>query len=142
MGAKTWNYTDDLPSVRLGVTDYSKCKPNNSHGANNAEVRKYIDFAAKNHLDEVLVEGWDEGWEDWFGHSKDDVFDFITPYPDFDIKALNDYANDKGVKLMMHHETSASVRNYERHLDAAYNLMNKYNYDADRKSTRLNSSHL
>lgn len=130
VGAKTWNYTDDLPSVRLGVTDYSKCKPNNTHGANNAEVRKYIDFAAKNHLDEVLVEGWDEGWEDWFGHSKDDVFDFTTPYPDFDIKALNDYANDKGVKLMMHHETSASVRNYERHLDAAYNLMNKYNYDA------------
>ena len=130
VGAKTWNYTDDLPSVRLGVTDYSKCKPNNTHGANNAEVRKYIDFAAKNHLNEVLVEGWDEGWEDWFGHSKDDVFDFITPYPDFDIKALNDYANDKGVKLMMHHETSASVRNYERNLDAAYNLMNKYNYDA------------
>ena len=130
VGAKTWNYTDDLPSVRLGVTDYSKCKPNNTHGANNAEVRKYIDFAAKNHLDEVLVEGWDEGWEDWFGHSKDDVFDFTTPYPDFDIKALNDYANDKGVKLMMHHETSASVRNYERNLDAAYNLMNKYNYDA------------
>jgi hypothetical protein len=130
VGTKTWSYTNDLPSVRLGVTDYSKCKPNGTHGANNAEVRKYIDFAAKNHLDEVLVEGWDEGWEDWFGHSKDDVFDFVTPYPDFDIKALNDYAHSKGVKLLMHHETSASTRNYERHLEAAYNLMNKYGYDA------------
>ena len=129
-GNNTWNYTDDLPSVKLGETDYTKVKPNGRHGANNAEVRKYIDFAAKNHLDEVLVEGWNEGWEDWFGHSKDYVFDFVTPYPDFDIKALNDYAHSKGVKLMMHHETSASTQNYERHLGAAYDLMNKYGYDA------------
>lgn len=130
VGQKTWSYTDDYPSVRLGVTDYSKCRPNGTHGATNSEVRKYIDFAAKNHLDEVLVEGWNEGWEDWFGHSKDDVFDFVTPYPDFDIKGLNEYAHSKGVKLMMHHETSASTRNYERHLEAAYQLMNKYGYDA------------
>ena len=129
-GGKPWAYTFDLPSVQLGVTDYSKVKPNGLHPANNANVRKYIDFAAKNGFSEVLVEGWDEGWEDWYGHSKDYVFDFLTPYPDFDIKALNDYAHSKGVRLMMHHETSASIRNYERHLEAAYNLMNKYGYDA------------
>lgn len=129
-GGKPWAYTFDLPSVQLGITDYSKVKPNGLHPANNANVRKYIDFAAKNGFSEVLVEGWDEGWEDWYGHSKDYVFDFVTPYPDFDIKALNDYAHSKGVRLMMHHETSASIRNYERHLEAAYNLMNKYGYDA------------
>ena len=129
-GNNTWNYTDDLPSVKLGETDYSKVKPNGRHGANNAEVKKYIDFAAKNNLNEVLVEGWDQGWEDWYGHSKDYVFDFVTPYPDFNIKALNDYAHSKGVRLLMHHETSASTQNYERHLEAAYSLMNKYGYDA------------
>ncbi len=127
---KTWRYTDDLPSVRLGVTDYTKTKPNGRHGATNEEVRKYIDFAAANGLDQVLVEGWNEGWEDWSGKSKFDVFDFLTPYPDFDIKALNEYANSKGVKLMMHHETSASVMNYERYLEKAYTLMNQYGYDA------------
>ncbi len=127
---KTWRYTDDLPSVRLGVTDYTKIKPNGRHGATNEEVRKYIDFAAANGLDQVLVEGWNEGWEDWSGKSKFDVFDFLTPYPDFDIKALNEYAHSKGVKLMMHHETSASVMNYERHLEKAYTLMNQYGYDA------------
>ena len=127
---KTWRYTDELPSVRLGVTDYSKTKPNGRHGANNEEVRKYIDFAAKNGLDQVLVEGWNEGWEDWSGKMKFDVFDFLTPYPDFDIKALNDYAHSKGVKLMMHHETSASTINYERYLEKAYTLMNQYGYDA------------
>ena len=127
---KTWRYTDDLPSVRLGVTDYTKTKPNGRHGATNEEVRKYIDFAAANGLDQVLVEGWNEGWEDWSGKSKFDVFDFLTPYPDFDIKALNEYAHSKGVKLMMHHETSASVMNYERYLDKAYTLMNQYGYDA------------
>ncbi len=127
---KTWRYTDELPSVRLGVTDYSKTKPNGRHGANNEEVRKYIDFAAKNGLDQVLVEGWNEGWEDWSGKMKFDVFDFLTPYPDFDIKALNDYAHSKGVKLMMHHETSASTINYERYLEKAYSLMNQYGYDA------------
>jgi alpha-glucosidase len=129
-GGKPWAYTFDLPSVKLGVTDYSKVKPNGIHPANNANVKKYIDFAAKNGFDEVLVEGWNVGWEDWFGKSKDYVFDFATPYPDFDIKALNEYAHEKGVRLMMHHETSASVRNYERHMEAAYNLMNKYGYNA------------
>ena len=130
VGRNSWNYTNDLPSVRLGVTDYSKCKPNGTHGANNAEVKKYIDFAAKNGLNEVLVEGWNEGWEDWAGNSKFDVFDFVTPYPDFDIKMLNDYAHSKGVKLLMHHETSSSAINYERHMEDAFNLMNKYGYDA------------
>lgn len=130
VGRNSWSYTNDLPSVRLGVTDYSKCKPNGTHGANNAEVKKYIDFAAKNGLDEVLVEGWNQGWEDWAGNSKFDVFDFVTPYPDFDIKMLNDYAHSKGVKLLMHHETSSSAINYERHMEDAFNLMNKYGYDA------------
>lgn len=130
VGTKTWSYTNDLPSVHLGKTDYNKCKPNGTHGATNEEVRRYIDFAAKNGLDEVLVEGWNIGWEDWFGHSKLDVFDFLTPYPDFDIKALNEYAHSKGVKLMMHHETSSSVWNYERWMEKAYTLMNKYGYDA------------
>ena len=129
-GAKQWSYTYDYPSVHLGITDYTKCKPHGQHGATNERVRRYIDFAAKNGLDAVLVEGWNIGWEDWFGHSKDYVFDFLTPYPDFDIKALNEYAHSKGVKLIMHHETSSSVQNYERHLEAAYTLMNKYGYDA------------
>ena len=130
VGRNTWAYTNDYPSVRLGQTDYSKCTPNGTHGANNENVKKYIDFAAANGLDQVLVEGWNEGWEDWIGHSKFDVFDFLTPYPDFDIKMLNDYAHSKGVKLMMHHETSASVMNYERWMEKAYTLMNKYGYDA------------
>lgn len=130
VGRGTWSYTNDLPSVHLGVTDYSKCKSNGTHSANNENVKKYIDFAADNGLDEVLVEGWNEGWEDWFGHSKLDVFDFITPYPDFDIKMLNEYAHSKGVKLMMHHETSSSAWNYERWMEKAYELMNKYGYDA------------
>ena len=128
-GKSTWAYTDDLPSVKLGETDYSKTKPNGRHGANNENVKRYIDFAAAHGFDQVLVEGWNEGWEDWFGHSKDYVFDFVTPYPDFDVKMLNAYAKSKGVKLMMHHETSSSVRNYERHMDKAYRFMvdNGYN---------------
>ena len=130
VGKGTWSYTNDLPSVHLGQTDYTKCKPNGTHSANNEKVKRYIDFAAKNGLDQVLVEGWNEGWEDWFGHSKLDVFDFITPYPDFDIKMLNDYAHSKGVKLMMHHETSSSVWNYERWMEQAYSLMNKYGYNS------------
>lgn len=130
VGKGSWSYTNDLPSVHLGVTDYSKCKPNGTHSANNANVRKYIDFAAKNGLDQVLVEGWNEGWEDWFGHSKEYVFDFVTPYPDFDIKGLNEYAHSKGVRLMMHHETSSSVINYERHMEDAYSLMEKYGYNS------------
>lgn len=129
-GGKAWSYTDDFPSVKLETIDYSKTKPHGRHPANNANVMKYIDFAAKHGFDQVLVEGWNIGWEDWFGHSKDYVFDFQTPYPDFDIKMLNDYAHSKGVRLMMHHETSGSVRNYERHMEAAYNLMEKYGYNA------------
>ncbi len=128
-GKGSWNYTDDVYSVQLGKTDYTKTKPNGKHSANNEKVRRYIDFAAEHGFDQVLVEGWNEGWEDWFGQSKDYVFDFVTPYPDFDLKALNAYAKEKGVKLMMHHETSSSVRNYERHLDKAYQFMidNGYN---------------
>lgn len=129
-GKSTWAYTDDLLSVKLGQTDYSKTEPNGRHGANNEHVKKYIDFAAANGLDQVLVEGWNQGWEDWFGHSKDYVFDFVTPYPDFDVEMLNDYAHSKGVKLMMHHETSSSVRNYERHLDKAYQFMVDHGYNA------------
>ena len=128
-GKGSWAYTDDLSSVKLGETDYNKTKPNGKHSANTANVKRYIDFAAEHGFDQVLVEGWNEGWEDWFGKSKDYVFDFVTPYPDFNVKELQSYAASKGVKLMMHHETSASVRNYERHMDQAYQFMvdNGYN---------------
>lgn len=129
-GGKQWSYTFDLPSVKLDEIDYTKMKPHGQHPANTANVKKYIDFAAKNGFAQVLVEGWNTGWEDWFGHSKDYVFDFVTPYPDFDLKGLNDYAHSKGVRLMMHHETSASVRNYERHMEDAYKLMEQYGYNA------------
>ena len=129
-GKSDWAYTQELPSVHLGVTDYAAVKPSGRHAANNANVRRYIDFAAEHGFDQVLVEGWNVGWEDWFGHTKDYVFDFVTPYPDFDIEALNNYAHEKGVRLMMHHETSSSVRNYERHLEAAYDLMNRHGYNA------------
>ena len=129
-GKSDWAYTQELPSVRLGETDYAAVKPSGRHAANNDNVRRYIDFAAEHGFDQVLVEGWNVGWEDWFGHTKDYVFDFVTPYPDFDIEALNNYAHEKGVRLMMHHETSSSVRNYERHLEAAYDLMNRHGYNA------------
>lgn len=129
-GKSDWAYTQELPSVHLGVTDYAAVKPSGRHAANNANVRRYIDFAAEHGFDQVLVEGWNVGWEDWFGHTKDYVFDFVTPYPDFDIEALNNYAHEKDVQLMMHHETSSSVRNYERHLEAAYDLMNRHGYNA------------
>ena len=129
-GKSTWAYTDELATVQLGVTDYSKVKPNGKHGATTANVKKYIDFAAKHGFDGVLVEGWNEGWEDWFGNSKDYVFDFVTPYPDFDVVGIREYAKSKGVKMIMHHETSASVRNYERHLDEAYKFMKDNGYDA------------
>ncbi len=129
-GGRQWSYTFDLPSVHIESLDYSKCHPHGQHAANTANVKRYIDFAAKNGLDEVLVEGWNIGWEDWAGHYKDYVFDFLTPYPDFDLKGLNDYAHSKGVRLLMHHETSGSTINYERHLEAAFSLMNKYGYDA------------
>jgi len=128
-GKSSWAYTD-LPSVQLGVTDYSKAKPNGKHAANNNNVKKYIDFASKHGFDQVLVEGWNIGWEDWFGNSKDYVFDFVTPYPDFDVAMLRDYAKSKGVKIQMHHETSSSVRNYERHMDKAYQFMVDNNYNA------------
>ena len=129
-GKGSWAYTDDFSSVQLGKTDYSKATPNGRHSANNETVRRYIDFAAEHGFDQVLVEGWNEGWEDWANCNKDYVFDFVTPYPDFDIAALNKYAHSKGVKLMMHHETSSSVRNYERHLDQALDLMDKYGYNS------------
>jgi hypothetical protein len=129
-GKSSWSYTNDYPSVKLGVTDYSKAKPNSTHGATNANVRKYIDFAAQHGFDAILVEGWNVGWEDWFGQSKDYVFDFVTPYPDFNLPELRDYAKSKGIKIIMHHETSGSTRNYERHLDKAFQLMKANNYDA------------
>lgn len=128
-GKSSWSYTW-ADNFDLATFDYSKAKPNGIHGANNENVRRYIDFAAEHGFDQLLVEGWNIGWEDWFGKEKDYVFDFVTPYPDFDIAALNDYAHSKGIKLMMHHETSSSVDNYDRHMDAAYNLMNHYGYDA------------
>lgn len=128
-GKSTWAYTD-LENVQLGITDYSKTKPNGKHGANTQHVKEYIDFAAKNGFDAVLVEGWNQGWEDWFGKTKDYVFDFVTPYPDFDVKELHRYAAEKGVKIIMHHETSGSVRNYERHLDTAYKFMVENGYNA------------
>ena len=129
-GKSTWSYTDELPSVKLGETDFSKVKPNGTHAANTKHVKEYIDFASENGFDAVLVEGWNEGWEDWFGKSKDYVFDFVTPYPDFDVEELQQYAKSKGVEMMMHHETSGSVRNYERHLDTAYQFMKKYGYNS------------
>ena len=127
---KQWSYTWDLPSVKLNDLDYSNTKPHGQHPANNDNVKKYIDFAAEHGFDQVLVEGWNVGWEDWFGNSKDYVFDFVTPYPDFDVDMLNEYAHSKGVRLMMHHETSGSVRNYERHMKQAYEFMNKYGYNS------------
>ena len=128
-GKGSWAYTDEVPSVKLGITDYSKTKPNGKHSANTENVKKYIDFAADNGFDAVLVEGWNEGWEDWFGKTKDYVFDFVAPYPDFDVQEIHRYAASKGIKMMMHHETSSSARNYERHMDKAYQFMvdNGYN---------------
>lgn len=129
-GKSAWSYTDDFPTIELGKTDYSAAKPHGRHGANNENVRRYIDFAAENGFDGLLIEGWNEGWEEWFGNQKEYVFDFVTPYPDFDIAALNRYAHSKGIRLIMHHETSSSVWNYDRHLEAAFDLMNEYGYDA------------
>ena len=129
-GKSTWSYTNDFPSVKLGETDFVHAKPNGTHGANNANVRRYIDFAAKHGFDALLIEGWNVGWEDWYGKQKDFVFDFLTPYPDFDLPALNRYAHEKGIRLVMHHESSASTVNYERWMEKAYTLMNKYGYDA------------
>lgn len=129
-GKSNWSYTNDFPAVQLGVSDFSKAKPHGKHGANTKHVKELIDFAAAHGFDGVLVEGWNVGWEDWFGQSKDYVFDFVTPYPDFDVVAIRDYAKSKGVKMIMHHETSSSVRNYERHMDTAYKFMKANGYDA------------
>ena len=129
-GKSEWSYTHDYPSVQLGVTDYAASKPHGRHGANTENVCRYIDFAAENGFDGILIEGWNEGWEDWYGHQKDRVFDFVTPYPDFDLPYLNEYAHAKGLRLIMHHETSSSTVNYERWMEQAYNLMNKYGYNA------------
>ncbi|MBQ8958593.1 MAG: glycoside hydrolase family 97 protein [Bacteroidales bacterium] len=128
-GKSFWSYTNDFPSVKLGQTDYEHAKPNGTHGANNANVRRYIDFAAANGFDALLIEGWNIGWEDWYGKQKEFVFDFLTPYPDFDLPALNQYAHEKGIRLIMHHESSASTVNYEHWMEKAYNLMNQYGYD-------------
>lgn len=129
-GKGAWSYTNDFKSIHVGESDYAHAKPHGLHSANNENVRRYIDFAAANGMDQLLVEGWNIGWEDWFGHEKDYVFDFVTPYPDFDVKALNAYAKSKGIRLMMHHETSGSIRNYERHMDAAYQFMVDNGYNA------------
>ena len=129
-GKSSWNYTDEFPSVKLGETDFENAEPNGKHGATTEHVKEYIDFAAENDFDGVLVEGWNVGWEDWIGNSKDYVFDFVTPYPDFDVEGIQEYAEAKGVQMIMHHETSSAIRNYERHLDTAYQFMNKYGYPA------------
>jgi glucan 1,4-alpha-glucosidase len=129
-GKSSWSYTNEVPSVQLGRTDFDKAKPNGTHAANTTNVKKYIDFAAQHSFDGVLVEGWNIGWEDWFGNEKDYVFDFVTPYPDFNLSELRDYAKLKGVQLIMHHETSGSTRNYERHLDTAFQVMKANNYHA------------
>lgn len=129
-GMSNWSYTNDFPSIKIGLTDYEHAHPHGKHGATTGNVCRYIDFAAKYGFDAVLVEGWNIGWEDWFGHQKDYVFDFVTPYPDFDLEKVHQYAKERGVKMIMHHETSGSVRNYERHLDTAYTLMNRYDYPA------------
>lgn len=142
-GKSTWAYTDgvlfgtegtaaptNVPSIKIGETDFTKLKPNGKHGANTAHVKEVIDFAAKHGFGGVLVEGWNTGWEDWFGYHKDHVFDFVTPYPDFDVAGIREYARSKGIKMIMHHETSGSVRNYERHLDTAFKFMKANNYDA------------
>ena len=129
-GMRDWSYTWDFPSIHIGVTDYSKAKPHGRHGATTENVKRYIDFAAKYGFDGVLVEGWNIGWEDWFGNEKDFVYDFVTPYPDFDVEGIHDYAKSKGVKMIMHHETSGAIRNYERWLDTAYRFMRKYEYPA------------
>ena len=129
-GKGDWSYTWDFPSIHIGKTDYSTAKPHGRHSANTANVKRYIDFAAKYGFDGVLVEGWNIGWEDWFGNEKDYVFDFVTPYPDFDVEGIHDYARSKGVKMIMHHETSGGIRSYERCLDSAYQFMNRYDYPA------------
>jgi len=129
-GMSSWDYTDEFAAVKLGETDFEAAEPNGTHAANTKNVKRYIDFASEHGFDGLLVEGWNVGWEDWFGNSKDYVFDFVTPYPDFDVEEIREYAKSKDVEMIMHHETSASVRNYERHLDTAYQFMKANNYNA------------
>ncbi len=129
-GRSDWSYTWDLNSTHIDTDDLTKVKPHGRHGATTANVKKYIDYASANGFDGVLVEGWNVGWEDWFGNMKDYVFDFVTPYPDFDVEEIEKYAAEKGIKMIMHHETSASVRNYERHMEQAYQFMNDHGYPA------------
>jgi hypothetical protein len=129
-GMSSWDYTDEFAAVKLGETDFEAAEPNGTHAANTENVKRYIDFASEHGFDGLLVEGWNVGWEDWFGNSKDYVFDFVTPYPDFDVDEIREYAKSKDLEMIMHHETSASVRNYERHLDTAYQFMKANNYNA------------
>lgn len=129
-GKSQWSYTNDYRSTHIDSDDLSAARPHGQHGANTENVKRYIDFAAENGFDGVLVEGWNIGWEDWFDKKKDRVFDFVTPYPDFDVNAIEAYAKSKGVRMIMHHETSGSVRNYERELDNAYRFMVEHGYDA------------
>ena len=129
-GRSDWSYTWDLNSTHIDTDDLTKVKPHGRHGATTANVKKYIDYASANGFDGVLVEGWNVGWEDWYGNMKDYVFDFVTPYPDFDVEEIEKYAAEKGIKMIMHHETSASVRNYERHMEQAYQFMNDHGYPA------------
>jgi glucan 1,4-alpha-glucosidase len=129
VGTATWRYADST-TTNLTTTDWKKLKANGKHAANTQNTKRYIDFAAQHGLGGVLVEGWNVGWEDWFGEWKEEVFDFVTPYPDFDVKELQRYAASKNVKLIMHHETSSSVTNYDRRLDQAYQFMKENGYDA------------
>lgn len=127
-GKSTWAYGTET-NVKL-TDDYTKLTPSGRHGATNENVKKHIDFAAKHGFDAVLVEGWNIGWEDWFGNWKEEVFDFVTPYPDFNVKELYRYAADKGVKIMMHHETSGAATNYERRLQDAFQFMQDNGYNS------------
>ncbi|MBR6519909.1 MAG: glycoside hydrolase family 97 protein [Paludibacteraceae bacterium] len=128
-GQGTWNYAD-VPNIKLAETDWSKLTPNGRHAATTENTMRYIDFAAEHGFDAVLVEGWNVGWEDWAGQWKEEVFDFVTPYPDFDVKKVTAYARAKGVELIMHHETSGSATNYERRIDEAFDFMKEYGYNS------------
>lgn len=127
-GGSTWAYSD-VQDIVIGQTDYRKLTPNGHHGANTQHVKEYIDFAARNGFDAVLVEGWNEGWEDNYAYVKESIYDFTRPYPDFDVAELYRYASQKGVKICMHHETTSSVIDYERQMEAAFKFMKKYGYD-------------
>lgn len=129
VGTMSWNMAD-TGNIKLATTDWTKLRPNGRHGATTENTKRYLDFAAKHGFDGVLVEGWNVGWEDWFGNWKEEVFDFVTPYPDFDVPGLQQYAQERGVRLIMHHETSASVTNYERRMKDAFAFMNQYGYES------------